>query len=48
MIERTIVVAIVIVVALSMLATVLPRLTPSLVALGMLVLIARLVWWYTR
>jgi hypothetical protein len=48
MIERTILTAIVVVVTLSMLAAVLPRITPSLVALGVLALIARVVWFYTR
>jgi hypothetical protein len=47
-IERTILTAIVIVVTLSMLAAVLPRVTPSLSALGVLVLVARVVWFYTR
>ena len=36
------------VVGLSMLAAVLPRLTPSVIALGLLALIARVVWFYTR
>lgn len=48
MIERVIVTGVVVVVTLSMLAAVLPRLTPSLVALGVLVLIARVIWWYTK
>jgi hypothetical protein len=47
-IERTILAAIVIVVTLSMLAAVLPRVTSSLVALGVLVLVGRCVWWRTR
>jgi len=47
-IERVIVTGVVVVVTLSMLAAVLPRLTPSLVALGVLVLIARVIWWYTK
>jgi hypothetical protein len=47
-IERTIVIAIVVVIVLSMLASVLPRVTSSLVALGVVALVARVVWWYTR
>jgi hypothetical protein len=47
-IERAILTAIVIAVALSMLATVLPRITPSLIALGLLVLLGRVVYFYTR
>lgn len=48
MIERTILTAIVIVLALSMVAAVLPRVTPSLVALGMLALVGRVIWWRTK
>lgn len=48
MIERAVVTGIVVVVTLSMLAAVLPRVTPSLVALGVLVLLGRVVWFYTR
>lgn len=48
MIERIVIAGVVIVVTFSMLAAVLPRVTPSLVALGVLVLLARLVWFYTR
>jgi len=47
-IERAVVTGIVVVVTLSMLAAVLPRVTPSLVALGVLVLLGRVVWFYTR
>lgn len=48
MIERTIFYGVLLVVGLSMLAAVLPRVTPSLIALGVLVLLARVVWFYTR
>lgn len=48
MIEKAIVAGIVIVVALSMLATVLPRIAPSLVALALVAAVLRAVWWYTR
>ena len=48
MFDRTIVLVIVAAVLMSVLASTLPRITPSLVALGLLVLIARLVWFYTR
>ena len=48
MIERAVLYGVVTVVVLSMLAAVLPRITPSLVALGVLVLIGRIVWFYTR
>jgi hypothetical protein len=48
MFDRAIILVIVAVVILSALASTLPRITPSLVALGLLALIARLVWFYTR
>jgi hypothetical protein len=48
MIERLVIYGAVAVVVLSMLAAVLPRLTPSVIALGLLALIARVVWFYTR
>ncbi len=48
MIERLVTAGVVTVVAVSMLATVLPRVTPSLLALGLLVLLGRLAWFYTR
>lgn len=48
MLERAVVFGIVAVVLMSALASVLPRITPSLVALGVLGLVARAVWWYTR
>jgi hypothetical protein len=48
MIERTIAAGVVIVVAASMLASILPRITPSLLELGVVVLVARVVWFYTR
>jgi hypothetical protein len=48
MLERAVVSGILAVVLLGALASALPRLTPSLVVLGVLVLIGRVVWWYTR
>jgi hypothetical protein len=48
MIERAVIYLITAVVLMSLLASVLPRITPSLVALGLLILVGRLVWWYTR
>jgi hypothetical protein len=48
MTERTILYGVLTVVVLSMLATVLPRVTPSLIALGILGLAARVVWFYTH
>lgn len=48
MLERVIVVLIAVVVIAGVLASVLPRITPSLIALGLLVLIGRWVWWRTR
>ncbi len=48
MLERTVVLGIVAVVLMSALASTLPRVTPSLAVLGLLALIARVVWWYTR
>jgi len=44
MIEQAVVICLVIIVTLSMLAAVLPRVTPSLVALGVLALVVRIVW----
>jgi hypothetical protein len=46
--ERTILYGVLAVVVLSMLATVLPRITPSLIAIGLFGLVARAVWFYTR
>lgn len=48
MIERAFVYLIVTVVLASILAADLPRVTPSLVALGVLVCVGRVVWFYTR
>lgn len=48
MIEKAIVTAIVVVVALSMLATVLPRLLPAITVLFVFGVAGRVVWWYTR
>ena len=48
MIQKFITAGIVVVVVLSMLVAVLPRITPSLVALGLLVLVARVVWRQTQ
>jgi hypothetical protein len=48
MLERAVVLGIVAMVIMSVLASTLPRITPSLTALGLLALIARLVWFYTR
>ena len=48
MIERALVYLVAAVVLMGLLASVLPRITPSLVALGLLILVGRLVWWYTR
>lgn len=48
MLERAVVSGIVAVVLMGALASALPRLTPSLVVLGVLVLIGRFVWFYTR
>jgi hypothetical protein len=47
-IQKFITAGIVVVVVLSMLVAVLPRITPSLVALGLLVLVARVVWRQTQ
>jgi hypothetical protein len=47
-IERALVYLVAAVVLMGLLASVLPRITPSLVALGLLILVGRLVWWYTR
>lgn len=46
--ERIVGLAVVTVVLLNALASVLPRITPSLAVLGVLVLIGRAVWFYTR
>ncbi len=46
--ERVVGLAVVTVVVLNALASVLPRITPSLTVLGVLVLIGRAVWFYTR
>jgi hypothetical protein len=48
MIERALIYLIAVVVVLSMLAAVLPRVTPSLIALALVAMIARVVWYYTR
>jgi hypothetical protein len=47
-VERIVGLAVVTVVLLNALAAVLPRITPSLAVLGVLVLIGRAVWFYTR
>ena len=47
MLERLVIYLIAVVVVAGVLAADLPRITPSLVALGVLVLVGRLVWWYT-
>ncbi len=46
--ERIVGLTVVVVVLLNVLASVLPRITPSLAVLGVLVLIGRAVWFYTR
>ncbi len=48
MLERLVIYLIAVVVLAGVLAADLPSITPSLVALGVLVLLGRLVWWYTR
>jgi hypothetical protein len=48
MLERAVVLGIVTVVVMSVFASILPRITPSLIALGVLVLVGRAVWFYTR
>jgi hypothetical protein len=48
MLERAVILVIVAVVLMSALAATLPRITPSLIAMGVLVLIGRAVWFYTR
>jgi len=47
-IERLIIHGALAVVVVTLVASVLPRLVPSLVALGLLVLLGRVVWFYTR
>jgi hypothetical protein len=47
MIERIVLYSVLAVVVLSMLAAVLPRITPSLVMLALVAVIVRLVWSYT-
>jgi hypothetical protein len=47
-IERVIVYLVATVLLLGLLAEYLPRVTPSLIALGVLVLVGRVVWWRTR
>jgi hypothetical protein len=48
MLERVVILMVVAVVLMSALANTLPRITPALSVLGVLVLIGRWVWWYTR
>lgn len=48
MLERAVVLMFVAVVLMSALASTLPKLLPTLTVLGVLVLIGRWVWWYTR
>ena len=48
MLERAVILGIVAVVLMGALASVLPRITPSLIALGVLAFIGRVVRWYTR
>lgn len=48
MIERTILTSIAIVVGVSVLASVLPRLLPIITVIFVLAVIGRVVWWYTR
>jgi hypothetical protein len=47
-IERLVIYGALAVVVLTILASALPRITPSLIALGLLVLLGRVVWWYTQ
>jgi hypothetical protein len=48
MIERMIIGLVATVVLASLLASYLPRLTPSVALLGVVAAILRMVWWYTR
>jgi hypothetical protein len=48
MLERFVVLLVVSVVLMNAVAKLLPQITPSLSVLGVLVLIGRWVWWYTR
>jgi hypothetical protein len=48
MLERAVIGGIVVVVLVSALASALPRITPSLAVLAVLVIVGRVVWWYTR
>ncbi|HYM46567.1 MAG TPA: hypothetical protein VES65_10485 [Solirubrobacteraceae bacterium] len=48
MIERALIYLVAFVVVIAVLAAALPRVTLSLVALGVLALLARVVWFYTR
>ena len=48
MLERLFLYLIAAVALVSVLAAYLPRVAPSLVALGLLVLVGRVVWWHTR
>lgn len=48
MLERAVVYLIALVVLVAVLAADLPRVTPSLIALGVLVCVGRVVWFYTR
>ncbi len=48
MIERAVVLGIVAVIVLDVIASILPRITPSLIALGVFVLVGRAVWYFTR
>ena len=47
-IERIVGGVILLVVGLGSLATILPRLLPSLIAVGVLAIVARLAWYFTR
>ncbi len=48
MLERLVLYLIAVVVLAGVLAADLPRITPSLIALGILILLGRAVWFYTR
>jgi hypothetical protein len=47
-IERIVVYGVVAVVAVSMLAAVLPKILPAITVLFVLAVVGRYVWWYTR
>jgi len=48
MLERAVVIGAVAVMVLDVIASILPRITPSLIAFGIFVLVGRAVWFYTR